>query len=41
VLEAVVWVAYVAVVGTLFIRKARRKPPTAATPATETVVASA
>ena len=41
VLEAVVWVAYVAVVGTLFIRKVRRKAPTAATPATETVVASA
>ncbi|MCA0293962.1 MAG: FTR1 family protein [Actinobacteria bacterium] len=41
VLEAVVWVAYVAIVGTLFIRKVRRKAPTTAKPAAQSAVVSA
>jgi len=40
VLEVVVWVAYVGIVGTLFLRKVRAKAPAPA-PAAESVVASA
>ena len=40
VLEVVVWVTYVGIVGTLFLRKVRTKAPTPA-PAAESVVASA
>lgn len=40
VLEVVVWVTYVGIVGTLFVRKVRTKAPTPA-PAAESVVASA
>lgn len=40
VLEVVVWVTYVGIVGTLFVRKVRTKAPTQA-PAAESVVASA
>lgn len=39
-LEVVVWVTYVGIVGTLFVRKVRTKAPTPA-PAAESVVASA
>ena len=37
VLESIAWVAYVGVVGTLFIRKVRRKAPVAAAPAPDSV----
>jgi high-affinity iron transporter len=41
VLEAIVWVAYVGIVGTLFIRKVRRKEPAAVAPAPQSVSVSA
>lgn len=41
VLEAIVWVAYVAVVGTLFVRTVRRKAPSAPKPAAQSVHAPA
>ncbi len=41
VLEAVVWVLYVGVVGTLFVRKVRRKGPAVVKPAAESVAVSA